>query len=103
VNNPVVIAGDLNITMWSPYYKRFISKTGLRNARQGFGILPSWPVKTTYPHYSKIPPFMSWLISIPIDHCLISPELKVSKIRTGANVNSDHLPLIIDLVIPKEK
>ncbi len=103
VNNPVVMAGDLNITMWSPYYKRFISKTGLRNARQGFGILPSWPVKTTYPHYSKIPPFMSWLISIPIDHCLISPELKVSKIRTGSNVNSDHLPLIIDLVIPKKR
>jgi len=103
LKTPVVMVGDLNTTMWSSYYKRFVNQTGLRNARKGFGILPSWPMKTTYPHYSKIPPFMSWLLSIPIDHCLISPKIKVSNIRTGTNVNSDHLPLIIDLVIPKEK
>lgn len=56
---------------------------------------------TSYSHYSKIPLLLSFLISIPIDHCLISPEIKVSNIETGGNVNSDHLPLIIDLVIPK--
>ncbi|HAA33462.1 MAG TPA: endonuclease/exonuclease/phosphatase [Cyanobacteria bacterium UBA8553] len=101
LKNPVVLAGDLNITMWSPYYRKFVSQTKLRNSRKGFGVLPSWPMKANYSHYSKIPPLLSSLVAIPIDHCLISPGLKVSNIRTGENVNSDHLPLIIDLVIPK--
>lgn len=103
LKNPVVMAGDLNITMWSPYYKKFVSQTKLHNARQGFGILPSWPNHAPYTNYAKIPPFLAWLLSIPIDHCLISPGIKVSNIRTGPNVDSDHLPLITDLVIPKQK
>lgn len=100
LKTPVLLVGDLNITMWSPYYKRFVSQTGLRNARQGFGILPSWPTKETY---SQIPPALSFLLSIPIDHCLISPGIKVVNIRTGPNVASDHRPVITDLVIPGKK
>lgn len=100
LSNPKVIVGDINTTMWSPYYKRLVSNTELRNARQGFGILPTWPRKTNYSPYSKIPSFLLGLLSIPIDHCLISPEIKVVNTRTGANVNADHLPLITDLVIP---
>jgi endonuclease/exonuclease/phosphatase (EEP) superfamily protein YafD len=100
LSTPVIIAGDLNITMWSLYYKRFIQETKLKNARQGFGLLPSWPVKTNYPPYSKIPAILLRFLSIPIDHCLISPNIQVAKIRTGPNVGSDHRPLITDLVIP---
>ncbi|ELR98939.1 hypothetical protein GLO73106DRAFT_00027820 [Gloeocapsa sp. PCC 73106] len=37
------------------------------------------------------------LNSIPIDHCLISPEIKVTSIYTGADTGSDHRPLIINL------
>ena len=84
--------------MWSPSYKDFVKKTGLRNARQGFGILPTWPTEAKF---SPIKPPLSWLILIPIDHFLISPEIKVLDIRTGANVGSDHLPLIADLVLDK--
>ncbi|MEW6495686.1 MAG: endonuclease/exonuclease/phosphatase family protein [Cyanobacteriota bacterium] len=97
LKTPVLIVGDLNITMWSPYYKRLISQTGLRNARQGFGILPSWPAKSSV---SRVPGIIAPLFSIPIDHVLISPEIQVLNIRTGQNVGSDHLPLIADLVIP---
>lgn len=87
IKTPVVVVGDLNITMWSPYYQRFVRQTGLRNARYGFGILPTWP--------TFMPP-----LSIPIDHFLVSPELKVVNLRTGKQIGSDHLPLIIDLAIP---
>lgn len=102
LSNPVVMVGDFNITMWSRYYKRFVSETGLRNARKGFGILPTWPVKTNYPPYSKIPSPLTWLLSVPIDHCLASPDIKVVNIRTGSYVGSDHRPLIADLVIPEK-
>jgi endonuclease/exonuclease/phosphatase (EEP) superfamily protein YafD len=86
IKNPFLVLGDFNITMWSPFYQRFIDRTGLRNARSGFGILPTWP--TNMP-----------LLSIPIDHCLVSPTIKVLKLRAGRRVGSDHLPLITDLVI----
>lgn len=83
---PVVVAGDFNTTMWSPYYKRFSRQTGLRNARAGFGIMPTWPVRSP-------------LFYIPIDHCLVSRDIQIVKSRTGRNMGSDHLPLITDLAI----
>ncbi|HEY9295793.1 MAG TPA: endonuclease/exonuclease/phosphatase family protein, partial [Phormidium sp.] len=86
VNNPVVVMGDFNVTMWSPFYQRFIEKTKLKNARSGFGVQPTWP--------SFMP-----LLAIPIDHCLVSPNIQVIKTRTGRNVGSDHLPIITDLAI----
>ncbi|HEY9691935.1 MAG TPA: endonuclease/exonuclease/phosphatase family protein [Oculatellaceae cyanobacterium] len=98
LKQPKLIIGDLNTTMWSHSYKDFIQKTGLRNARQGFGILPTWPTEAKF---SPIKPPLSWLLLIPIDHFLISPEIKVLNIRTGANVGSDHLPLIAELVLDK--
>jgi endonuclease/exonuclease/phosphatase (EEP) superfamily protein YafD len=86
VKNPLIVVGDLNTTMWSPFYKNMVKTGNLRNARSGFGILPTWPT------------FMP-LAYIPIDHFLVSKEIGVLKIRTGRNVGSDHLPLITDLVI----
>ncbi|MEG4117516.1 endonuclease/exonuclease/phosphatase family protein [Microcoleus sp. N9_B4] len=86
VKNPLIVLGDFNTTMWSPFYKNMVKTAKLRNARSGFGILPTWPT------------FMP-LAYIPIDHFLVSKEIGVLKIRTGRNVGSDHLPLITDLVI----
>ena len=79
-----VLVGDLNTTMWGANYRKLIETTGLANTRQGFGILPTWP--------TNIP-----VAFIPIDHCLISEELAVLDLRTGPNIGSDHLPLIITL------
>ncbi len=86
VKNPLIVVGDFNTTMWSPFYKNMVKTGNLRNARSGFGILPTWPT------------FMP-LAYIPIDHFLVSKEIGVLRIRTGRNVGSDHLPLITDLVL----
>lgn len=85
--NPAIVIGDLNVTPWSPDYARLVRDSGLRDARRGRGLLPTWP--------TMLPPMM-----IPLDHCLASPSLKVAGIRRGPNVGSDHLPLIVDLLIP---
>ncbi|MEO1351817.1 MAG: endonuclease/exonuclease/phosphatase family protein [Cyanobacteria bacterium J06635_15] len=94
LEGPVILAGDLNTTMWSPYYKRLANKTRLNNARDDFGILPTWPTKGTY---HRIPGWLTSLFLIPIDHCLISSELDATNIYTGADTGSDHRPLIVDL------
>lgn len=90
LKNPAVVVGDFNTTMWSPFYKSMVKTGGLRNARSGFGILPTWP--------TFIP-----LLYIPIDHLLVSKEIGVLKVHTGRNVGSDHLPLIADLLIAGSK
>lgn len=79
-----IVLGDFNTTMWASAYRQLEQHTGLKNARQGFGILPTWT--------TQLPPLL-----IPIDHGLISSDFKVLKIKTGKNIGSDHLPLIIEL------
>ncbi|NRB38572.1 MAG: endonuclease/exonuclease/phosphatase family protein [Pseudomonadales bacterium] len=79
-----IIIGDLNTTMWSPIYVKLLENTGLVNIRRGFGILPSWPESLQ-------------LLKIPIDHCLVSSGIRVLSVKIGADIGSDHLPLIIDL------
>ena len=86
VKNPLIIVGDFNTTMWSPFYKSLVETAKLRNARSGFGLLPTWP--------TFIP-----VAYIPIDHFLVSKEIGVLNIHTGRHVGSDHLPLITDLVL----
>ncbi|HYE73599.1 MAG TPA: endonuclease/exonuclease/phosphatase family protein, partial [Blastocatellia bacterium] len=88
LSQPVVVIGDFNSTMWSPYFARFVEETKLVSARKGFGILPTFP--TFFP-----------LLMIPIDHCLVSPDIKVLDCRKGSNIGSDHLPLIVDLALGK--
>jgi endonuclease/exonuclease/phosphatase (EEP) superfamily protein YafD len=86
---PKILVGDLNTSLWSPYYARLIRHTGLSNARQGFGVRPTWPAWMPWP-----------FLRIPIDHCLVSPDIGVRMMRTGKPIGSDHLPIIVDLVIP---
>ncbi len=83
-NTNHVVIGDLNTTVWSQHYKILNSIKGLKNARTGFGLLPTWP--------TNLLPMM-----IPIDHCLVSEKIEVTNIKTGQNIGSDHLPLIVEL------
>lgn len=88
---PRILIGDLNVTMWSPHYQLLEERTGLRNARKGFGVLASFPMDELF------------LARVPIDHCLVSDEIRVVDCRLGEPGGSDHAPLIVDLVIPAVK
>ncbi len=41
-----------------------------------------------------------WVPRIPIDHVVVSPEVKVIARRVGPDVGSDHLPIEATLAIP---
>lgn len=96
LTQPTLVLGDLNTTMWSPYYQRLVRRTGLENARRGFGILPSWPTRN---NFNALPLFGARLLSIPIDHCLLTPDIQAIDVRTGPDIGSDHLPLLVDLLV----
>lgn len=85
---PLVVAGDLNISIWSNHYRRLVRDTGLRNAREGFGVEPTWPV--------FFPPAM-----IPIDHFLVSGDIEVTSYQTGPDIGSDHLPVAVTLRVSR--
>jgi endonuclease/exonuclease/phosphatase (EEP) superfamily protein YafD len=80
----VILLGDFNATMWDTHFRRLIQSAGLSNARQGFGILPTWP---TYLPFAMI----------PIDHFLIPEGIGVTELKNGKSIGSDHLPLIVTL------
>jgi endonuclease/exonuclease/phosphatase (EEP) superfamily protein YafD len=86
---PGILIGDLNTTMWSPYFTDLVRDSGLRDARLGFGLKPSWPMP------------LPAILQLPIDHCLVSADVSVAAIGTGRRTGSDHRPLIVDVRIPK--
>lgn len=86
---PGILIGDLNTTMWSPYFTDLVRNSGLRDARLGFGLKPSWPMP------------LPAILQLPIDHCLVSAEVTVEKLGTGRRTGSDHRPLIVDVRVPK--
>jgi len=83
---PFILAGDLNVTMWSSYYKKMIRETGLKNARKGFGLLPSWPAMFSF-------------MMVPLDHFLYGPGFEVVDTRTAGSIGSDHLPVIVQFAV----
>ncbi len=85
-NYPMLLFGDLNVTPWSHHFKRLLKRTGLRDSSQGQGVQPTWPN-------------LNPLLRIPIDHCLHSPDILVTKKQIGPDVESDHYPVIIDFTI----
>ena len=90
---PVIVMGDLNVSMWSPFYHSMIERSGLVNTRQGFGILPTQ--STVNPQFAAL--------SAPIDHCLVSPDIQVRDFQLGRNLGSDHLPIVAELLIPQSQ
>ncbi len=85
-NGPFLLLGDLNTSPWSYHFISLLEEAGLYSAARGYGVLPTWPAQL-FP------------IGIPIDHCLHSEEIKVVDFRLGEQVGSDHLPIVVDLMV----
>ena len=78
-----ILAGDLNITPWSPHFQSALTQGGLVDSRLGFGLQPTWP--------SFLPG-----MRIPIDHVLATPDVTIHSVQRGPFIGSDHLPLFVE-------
>lgn len=78
-----LVTGDLNVTSYSPYFHDLLNASGLRDSRQGIGIQASWSAGKPG-------------LELPIDHCLVSPEIVVHARNVGPYMGSDHRPVILD-------
>lgn len=80
---PGVLAGDLNDTPWS---------TGLKVTapmERATSLAPTWPN------------VWGWLSLLPLDHVLVTPGVWVVHASRGADLHSDHRPVIVQLALPK--
>lgn len=87
---PVILAGDLNAAPWSRSFASLLQTTGLVDTRAGFGVHASFPSSSPLA-----------LLRIPIDHVLVSPDLGVLDRRVERDLGSDHLPILLDLQLPR--
>ena len=81
-NKHTVVLGDLNTTPWNHAFTSFLKRSGLSNRpKEYFATWPSWLVQ----------------LGIPLDHCLISDQIKVRSRTIGPDLGSDHSPMIVEL------
>jgi endonuclease/exonuclease/phosphatase (EEP) superfamily protein YafD len=83
---PLVIAGDLNVTPFSPHFTQLLRDGRLRNCAPG--LQPTWPARLPF-------------LFITIDHCLASEGVRVDDFRVGEYVGSDHYPIVMDVAVTR--
>ena len=79
----VVVMGDLNCASDSPEMRWFLRHTDLCEPAEGLYTYPSWRPRRT------------------IDHILVSNSLKVQNTRVLDHCYSDHLPITMEVVLPR--
>lgn len=85
-NEPLIVAGDLNNTVWSPHFQKFLRENSLKNARDGFGWNPSWRPEESF-------------IKIPIDHILYKGDFQFHDFSNVTDIGSDHYPIVADFSV----
>lgn len=85
-SEPTVLLGDLNTTPWGHAFRALVAESELRDTSRGVGFQWSWPASF-------------WPLAIPIDHALVSEDVRVLDRRMGPSIGSDHLPLVLDIVL----
>ncbi|MBL8753073.1 MAG: endonuclease/exonuclease/phosphatase family protein [Planctomycetes bacterium] len=84
----VLVLGDCNATTWTPAFQDLLTRTGLRAAGDG-RFAPTWPAHVPLP------------LRIRIDHALLGQGLGVVDFAVGEPFGSDHLPLFVELRLPR--
>ncbi len=83
----VAVIGDLNTSSFSKNFQLFKEKASLKDSREGFGILPSWPASV-------------FLLQTTLDHALVSEDVSVLRREVGEHIGSDHLPIYLEISLP---
>jgi endonuclease/exonuclease/phosphatase (EEP) superfamily protein YafD len=86
IEGPLVVAGDFNLTPYSPLFGDWLATSGLTDTRRGRTPSVSWPA--TLP-----------IFGIPIDHVAVSPEFAILAHRRLPDFGSDHYGVLAELAL----
>jgi endonuclease/exonuclease/phosphatase (EEP) superfamily protein YafD len=84
IDGPLIVAGDFNITPYSPLFQDWLVASKLTDTRRHRTPSVSWP--------AVLPIF-----GIPIDHVAVSRELAILSHRRLPNFGSDHYGVLVEL------
>ncbi|MFK7804940.1 MAG: endonuclease/exonuclease/phosphatase family protein [Anaerolineae bacterium] len=85
---PIIVAGDMNITPWTPIFRRFLRESNLNDGRKRNGFNFTWAP-------GSLPKM------IPIDHVLYR-GVNIHSFTSGPDTGSDHLPIIVEFSLPSK-
>ena len=83
-----IVTGDFNDVGWSATTRNAKNISGLKDPRVGRGMYSTFPARVPFLRY-------------PIDHVLVSESFKLIRLERLSDIGSDHLPLLVDLELPK--
>lgn len=84
-----IIAGDFNLTPWSPIFSEVLAAGELKDSRVGFGVASTWYAYPTF------------MASLQIDHLITSQSLTTISHEVSENYGSDHRAIIVELQQPE--
>ena len=85
ITGRLIVIGDLNTTMWTKGYTKFVKSNNLLNASKGNGIIPTWGK------------YLKSLLSIPIDHCFTRGDFDVHSLYAVEISGSNHDGLVLEV------
>lgn len=86
-DHPAILAGDLNDVAWSRTTRRVQEIAGVLDPRVGRGVFSTFS--------ADLPPGLRW----PLDHVFVTPHFDLCHIDTLPDIGSDHLPLLVEVVL----
>ena len=86
VAGPLLVAGDFNLTPYSPRFTDWLAASGLTDTRRGRTLSVSWP--------AVLP-----ILGIPIDHVAVSSEFEIRAHHRFPDFGSDHYGLLVELAL----
>lgn len=86
VEGALLVAGDFNLTPYSPRFSDWLDASGLTDTRRGRTLSVSWP--TLLP-----------IAGIPIDHVAVSSEFEILSHRRLPDFGSDHYGVLVELAL----
>ena len=81
---PVIVFGDFNDIPWSPTTLLFQEAAELLDIRVGRGFYNTFNAKKS-------------LLRWPLDHIFVSPEFRLTELRSCRSIDSDHFPYYVEL------
>jgi len=75
-----IMLGDFNSVPWEDHFQTFLKRSKLKSSLIDKGYKITWPVYC-------LP------MGIPMDHILLSPDIKYTDVKVGPSAGSDHYPL----------